>query len=345
MKIHKNRFIYLQGIFYSLSYSGISVPDIPVKMSDAIPLLKDISNIKKRNHFSLKSSPESKVDSIVSVKGLSHVYPDGTEALNGVSLDIFKGEYLVIVGQNGAGKTTLVKHFLNLLQPTDGIVKINGINAKEMSVSELARNIGYISQNPDNQIFNNTVGDEVGFALENLGYDPEEVRMRTSESLEAMGLTKFRDQHPLSLPKGDRARVIIAAILAMKPEIIVFDEPTTGQDYRGARQILEISRDLHQRGKTVIVITHHLYLMSDYAERVVVMGRGTILLDDDIRSAFHATDILKNTYLTAPQAVILSQELQKFNSGFPSLLTTKEIVDYFHSSPPEIDKSCLTFLE
>jgi energy-coupling factor transport system ATP-binding protein len=289
----------------------------------------DLNQIRSGNHFSVKKPPENKGKPLLSVKHLTHVYPDGTRALHEVSLDIAEGEYVLIAGQNGAGKTTLVKHFLNLLQPTQGSVMIDGISTEGMAVSDLAHRIGYVAQNPDHQIFNTTVGDEIRFALKNLGYEPEEVEARAGENMEAMGLTDVQDVHPLTLPKGDRARVVIAAILVMQPDIIIFDEPTTGQDYLGAKQILEISRGLHQKGRTIIVITHHLYLMSDFADRAIVMGKGTILLDKDIRTAFHATDTLKRTYLFAPQAVLLSQELQEMNTEFPPLLTPEEIVDYF----------------
>ncbi|MFL7893710.1 MAG: ABC transporter ATP-binding protein, partial [Anaerolineales bacterium] len=204
-------------IFGGLRKNGISVPKIPVRMQDAIPLLENLSTCKNSNNIVLNAPPTNRKKPIISVEALSHVYPDGTEALRDISLEISEGEYVVLVGQNGAGKTTLVKHCLNLLQPTDGFVKINGLNTAELSISDLAQIIGYVAQNPDNQIFNSTVGDEIGFALKNLGYDPEEVEARVVKSLEEMGLINMRDRHPLSLPKGDRARVIICAILAMKP--------------------------------------------------------------------------------------------------------------------------------
>jgi len=315
--------------FYSINKRGISVPRVPVNMNDALPLLESLCNTPARAGFALSEFREVSGEPLLSVQDLAHVYPDGTKALHRVSLDITEGEYVLIIGQNGAGKSTLVKHFLNLLQLTEGVVKVGGVDTEEMSVSDLARRIGYVAQNPDNQIFNTSVGEEIAFALKNLDFDEEEVEARTVESLEAMGLTEVRDMHPLALPKGDRARVVIGAILAMKPEIIIFDEPTTGQDYRGAKYILEISRDLHKMGKTVIVITHHLYLMPEYAERVVVMGKGTILLDNVTRKAFHETETLKSTFLSAPQAVRLSQEMQKLNSAFPSLLTPGEFADYF----------------
>ena len=315
--------------FYSINQRGIAVHKVPVRMNDALPLLENLSKVPMSDQFSLPESQGTSGEALLSVTDLAHIYPDGTKALHGVSLDITEGDYVLIIGQNGAGKSTLVKHFLNLLQPTEGSVRVGGVETEEMSVSDLARRIGYVAQNPDNQIFNSSVGDEIAFALKNLDFDEEEVEARTVESLEAMGLTDVREMHPLALPKGDRARVVIGAILAMKPEIIIFDEPTTGQDYRGAKYILEISRDLHKMGKTVIVITHHLYLMPEYAERVVVMGKGTILLDEVTRIAFHETETLKSTFLTAPQAVRLSQEMQKLKSDFPALLTPTEFASYF----------------
>ncbi len=315
--------------FYSIDRKGIAVQKIPVTMDDALPLLDDLSFLFSSQKFDLDVPKRNSGNSLLSVRDLTHIYPDGTKALHGVSLDIMHGEYVLIIGQNGAGKSTLVKHFLNLLQPSEGVVKVGGVDTEEMNVSDLARKIGYVAQNPDNQLFNTSVGEEIAFALKNLDFDEEEVETRTAESLEVMGLTAVREMHPLSLPKGDRARVVIGAILAMKPEIIIFDEPTTGQDYRGAKYILEISRDLHKMGKTVIVITHHLYLMSEYAERVVVMGKGSILLDENTRNAFHETEILRSSFLSAPQSVHLSQEMQKLNSAFPPLLTPGEFADFF----------------
>ncbi|MBD2621254.1 ATP-binding cassette domain-containing protein [Microcystis flos-aquae FACHB-1344] len=305
---------------------------------ESIPVTLDrgfagLNELKSFYHHSTTTPPLSSVSDplnpLLRVKNLCHTYPDGTTALRDVSLDIAEGEYLLIIGQNGAGKSTLVKHFLNLLSATTGQVMIDGRSTNSFSVSDLARSIGYVAQNPDNQIFNTTVEKEVSFALTNLGYSPEIVTQRTEASLEAMGLLEYRSYHPLSLPKGDRARVVIAAILAMEPRLVVFDEPTTGQDYQGAKAILEVSRQLHQMGKTVVVITHHLYLMPEYAERVIIMGQGTILLDAPIRQAYHQTDLLAKTYLTPPQAVLLAQKLGQL-SGYPnSLLTPQEIADCF----------------
>jgi energy-coupling factor transporter ATP-binding protein EcfA2 len=318
------------GTFYLIGKGGVKVPRIPVRLA---PALSDLELLCQSHKVSppgdLPKPPTPTGEPLLSVKGLEHTYPDGTVALKGVSLDVRQGEYVLVIGQNGAGKSTLVKHFLHLLEPTGGDVLVGGVDTRKLTVSELASRIGYVAQNPDNQIFSSTVGEEVSFALTNLGYSKDEVERRTVENLEAMGLLEDRARHPLALPKGDRARIVIAAVLAMEPEIVIFDEPTTGQDYRGARYILDVSQKLHQMGKTVIVITHHLYLMPEYAERVLVMGKGTLLLDAPIREAYHARETLSSTFLTAPQAVVLAADLsRRYGRDFP-LLTPKEVAACF----------------
>lgn len=318
--------------FYLIGKGGAKVPRIPVRLKEGLAALEPLCQ-SRRVHpptdMPAAAPPSGGV--LLSVKNLEHTYPDGTVALKGVSLDIGQGEYVLVIGQNGAGKSTLVKHFLHLLEPTQGEVLVSGVDTRKLAVSELAARIGYVAQNPDNQIFSSTVGQEVSFALTNLGYSKDEVERRTVENLEAMGLLEHRERHPLALPKGDRARIVIAAVLAMEPEIIIFDEPTTGQDHRGARYILDVSRKLHQMGKTLIVITHHLYLMPEYAERVLVMGKGTLLLDAPIRQAYHARETLTSTFLTPPQAVVLADELGRRGGQDYPLLTPVEVAACFRN--------------
>lgn len=316
--------------FYKMRQKGLDIPQIPVNLPQGIETLTGLMNAGQRPtpvEFTLP--PQREGQPVLSIQNLKYVYEDGTEALGNVSLDIQAGEYVLIIGQNGAGKSTLVKHCLNLLQPTSGKVFVQGRETRGLTVSQLAQSVGYLAQNPDNQIFNTTVEREVAFALPYLGYSPALVKQQTAKSLKAMQLWDARDMHPLSLPKGERARVVIAALLAMEPDIIILDEPTTGQDYRGACAILEVSRQLHQMGKTVIVITHHLYLMPEYAERVIVMGKGTILMDAPLRQAYHQTALLQSTYLTPPQAVLLAQHVgQLCDLNYP-LLTPQELADCF----------------
>jgi energy-coupling factor transport system ATP-binding protein len=327
---HHLRAPEVSAIYHALGQQGITLPAVPVTLAGglaALPVISTQGNLAPPPAFS--SPVIDQQPPILSAQHLTHVYDNGTQALHDVCLDIRPGEYVLVVGQNGAGKSTLVKHFLNLLQPTEGTVKVRDRDTRHLSVSELARSIGYLAQNPDNQIFNTTVEKEVAFALPYLGYPPNVVQQESLKSLKAMQLWSQRQTHPLSLPKGERARVVIAALLAMQPDIIIFDEPTTGQDYQGACSILEVSRQLHQIGKTVIVITHHLYLMPDYAQRVIVMGQGTILLDAPLRQAYHQTELLQSTYLTPPQSVLLAQELSRLSSQDYPLITPQEFAQCF----------------
>ncbi len=320
--------------FYLSGQNGSRLSRIPVRLDEgmtALCALRDECTVTPPDK--LPTPPKHNGNPLLSAQNVKYTYDDGTEALRGVSLDIREGEYVLIIGQNGAGKSTLVKHFLSLLKPTEGLVTVGGVDTRGLAVSELARRIGYVAQNPDTQIFNTTVGDEVAFALRYLDYSPQQVEERTVESLKAMGLLERREAHPYSLPKGDRARIVVAAVLAMKPEVIIFDEPTTGQDYRGAKYILDVSQRLHRMGKTVIVVTHHLYLMPEYAERVIVMGKGTVLLDAPIREAYHQVELLRSTFLTPPQAVLLAQELGRQEGHDFQLLTPQEVVACFACGP------------
>jgi energy-coupling factor transport system ATP-binding protein len=318
-------------IFHRIQLQHVSIPRVPVRMEEGIRAIHELqSTVPARPPAILPPPDSSQSDVVLATENLFFRYPDGTNALQDVNLNVHKGEYLMLMGQNGAGKSTLVRHFLNLLQPTRGDVLFYGKPTRDFRVSELASKIGYVAQNPDQQIFTTSVEEEIGFALKNLGYAATEVRLRTEESLAEMGLAHVRKAHPLSLPKGDRARVVIAAILAMRPEVIILDEPTTGQDDLGAQAILNVSAQLHRQGKTLIVITHHLHLMPAYAQRAVVMGKGKLLLDTDVRTAFHQLDVLEKTYLHPPQAVWLAQEIARI-TPLPKLVTPAEVAACFQS--------------
>lgn len=305
----------------------------PVTLDKGINLLPEL--VKNKTSITFPEIPffsPQNSSPLLSVKNLDHTYPDGTKALQNISLDIYEGEYILLLGQNGAGKSTLVKHFLNLLHSTQGDVFFRQRSTREFSVGKLAQFIGYVAQNPDNQIFNTTVFKEVSFALRHFKYSSQEINQKVETSLRGMKLWQHRDSHPLSLPKGERARIIIAAILAMNTDVVILDEPTTGQDFAGSRAILDISKELHQMGKTVIVITHHLYLMPDYAERVIIMGKGSILLDAPIRQAYHEIEILESTYLSPPQVIWLSESLSKLTKNNYPLLTAAEFANCFNNS-------------
>lgn len=314
------------SFYAALQDKGIAAPYIPVT-KDAAEQVYEI--VRPLTQITPPAWPSQGVERagppLLSMRDVEYAYPDGTQALRGISLDVHAGEYVVIVGQNGAGKTTLIKHFLHLLEPESGQVLLNGQDVCTLPVSELAQRIGFVSQNPDNQIFNTTVEAEVAFALRNLGLRGAELDERVQTSLQTLGLTDYRKRHPLALPKGARARVVVAAVLAMQPQVLIFDEPTTGQDYIDAQHILDVIHQLHQAGKTVIVVTHHLHLMPGYAERVVVMGKGVIVLDAPIRQAFHAVELLRSTYLTPPQIVQFAQRIAAREQIALPILTPAEL--------------------
>jgi energy-coupling factor transport system ATP-binding protein len=239
---------------------------------------------------------------------------------------------VAIIGQNGAGKTTLVRNLLGLLTPSAGTLVLDGRQLQTFTVGEISQHIGLVPQNPDTQLFTLSVAAEVSFALEQAGLPSVKVRHRVDDVLAAMGLTTQRDLHPFALPKGDRSRVVIAAVLAREPGIVIFDEPTTGQDYQGAIRILELTRRLHAAGKTVIVITHHLHLLPGFAERVLVLGQGHLLLDAPLAETYYRPEILAATDLKAPQIIELAQALAERERQECCALTVEELVACFSVS-------------
>jgi energy-coupling factor transport system ATP-binding protein len=260
----------------------------------------------------------------IAVEGLSYVYqPEGVLALRDIDLTVRQGEFLGIIGQNGAGKTTLLKNLVGLLTPTEGRVLIDGLDTRETAVADLATHVGLVLQNPDQQLFAPTVEEEIAFGPRNLGLDKDEIDRRVDAAIAVTGLDAFRRDFPPALAKGDRAKVIIASVLAMQPQIVIFDEPTTGQDYRGCHQIMQIARRLHQEGRSVIVVTHDMALIAEYTERTVVLYQGEVLLDDETRAVFAQTDVLRRTNVMPPQITQLAGSLPP-TLGLPTHALTVE---------------------
>lgn len=261
---------------------------------------------------------------LIKIENLSYTYSGGQPALQNISLEIGKGECVAIIGQNGAGKTTMAKHFNGLHKPSSGRVFIGGKDTARLKVSELARTIGYVFQNPDHQIFNDTVGSEVAFGLKNLGLPAAEIEERVAGALAEVGLSSYYHTYPFNLSKGQRQRVALASVLAMRTEAIVLDEPTTGQDYRESMQIMEMVRKLNEDGHTIIFITHDMSLVARYAKRVIVLCRGTVLVDGEVRSVFAQPELLKETYLSPPQITALAQSLNR-RAIPPGVLSVEEM--------------------
>jgi len=262
---------------------------------------------------------------IITIESISFTYPPPTkvQALKNVSMNVEAGEFVALIGQNGSGKTTLAKCISGFLKPTKGTIRINGRDTRNMRTSELAQEVGYVFQNPDHQLFKESVYDEVAFGLRNIGTPREEIEKKVREVLERLHLWEFKGLHPFRLGKGQRQRVAISAILAMEPEILVIDEPTTGQDRKEARVIMDLTRDLNKEGVTALVITHAMNLVAEYTKRTVALCDGQVLIDGPTREVFRQIDLLSHTFVQPPQITMLGEAL----GVNPAVLTVDEAKD------------------
>ncbi len=230
-----------------------------------------------------------KAETILEVSNVSYGYnKKAPPVIQGINVNIRQGEVVGMIGQNGAGKTTLMKCITGVHKPSSGSVKINGVDVAKLDGIERAKVVGLILQNPDNQLFQMSSYEEVAFGLKNLGISPEEVKKRVDEVLELTALEKFREVYPFKLSMGDRRKLTVASIYAMHPSLLIFDEPTTGQDYQGRYQLCDLAMRLNKMGTTIIMISHDMSLIAKYTQRTLVMGKGTILLDAPTRGCLFA---------------------------------------------------------
>ena len=232
--------------------------------------------------------------------------------IENMNLKIEKGDFVAVLGHNGCGKSTLAKLCNAIVVPQSGRVLIDGIDtADEAKLYDIRRKVGMVFQNPDNQIVATIVEDDVAFGPENLGVDPEEIRVRVDEALKSVGMYEFRHSEPHKLSGGQKQRVAIAGIIAMKPQCIVFDEPTAMLDPRGRKEVMKTAKMLNEEyGITVIFITHYMD-EAVKANRVIVMDKGRIILDGTPKEVFVNVDTLKNAKLDVPEATELTHLLIK----------------------------------
>jgi energy-coupling factor transporter ATP-binding protein EcfA2 len=257
------------------------------------------------------SAPEAAIANagipLVEVRELKFNYPDGPPVLDSIDLRIAPGEFVAIIGQNGSGKTTLAKHLVGLLHPTAGVVTLNGRDRTTMRPAETASEVGYVFQNPDHQIFAATVEDEVAFGPRNFNLAPDEIQRRCDEVLRAVGLQDARALDPFLLSKGERQRLAVASVLALRPRLLILDEPTTGLDYREQRRMMALVSELNRDGIAIVMITHTPWLVAEYARRVVLIRRGHKLYDGGVREFFFRDDLLASSSFRAPEATELSR--------------------------------------
>lgn len=253
---------------------------------------------------------------IIKTEDVTYAYHDenGTAhyALNGISLSIKRGEFVAVLGHNGSGKSTLAGHFNAIRLPTGGKVYVDLMDtADEGKLYDIRKTCAMVFQNPDNQLVATVVEEDVAFALENMGLPPAEIRKRVDDALLAVGMYDYRKQAPHKLSGGQKQRIAIAGVIAMMPRCVVFDEPTAMLDPAGRKEVMRVIRELNQTyGITVILITHHMD-EAVQAGRVIVMHKGTVLMDGTPREIFTQVDALRKASLTVPQTVEVLYDLNE----------------------------------
>jgi len=261
---------------------------------------------------------------MIEAKEIYYTYPSGVEALSGVSTVIHDKEFVSIMGENGAGKTTFVKQLNGILKPTKGAVFVNGINTRQASVAQLSRNVGLVFQNPDHQLFSETVEEEITFGLRNFGFQEREISERVTWALCILDLERYRKASPFMLSGGERKRVALAAVLAWDPRVIVIDEPTIGQDYAQKERLRQFMLKANEEGRTIIMVTHDVEFVSDCSPRVILMSKGRIVDDGDAREVLTNAETLTKASVMPPQMTQLLQQLSDF--GLPKdILNLNEV--------------------
>lgn len=261
---------------------------------------------------------------MIRVENLHFTYPNGVKALNGVSITIQSGEFVAIMGQNGAGKTTLVKHFNGLLKPTNGTVLIGEVETTRVSVATLAKNVGFVFQNSDDQLFSETVEDEVTFALKNFGFKKDVINSRVKWALTLLHLIQYRTTSPFLLSGGERKRVAIASVLAWNPQILILDEPTIGQDYRQKERLRQLILQMNTQNKTVIIVTHDVEFVAECKPRVLLMQNGQIVADGEAKKILTNPEVLLHASILPPEIVQIFLQL-------PGSLQSQKIIDIYEA--------------
>ena len=275
--------------------------------------------------FVTRSSELATRNSVIVVQNLWYSYNDEVTALRGIDLEIEDGDYVAVIGQNGSGKTTLVKHFNGLLKPTRGRVLVKGLGDREgspllrntggLTVGQLAQTVGYVFQNPDHQIFCATIREELAFGPRNLGLSEAEVRGRVEEALARFDLEPYADWPPAMLGYGLRRKIGVAAVYSMRPRIFILDEPTTGLDWRSTMELMELIKEMHRHGHTIIVVTHDMKLVAGFSQKSLVLRDGQVLVYDDTRNVFKRSEVLRDTQIEPPQITALAKRMVPY--GMP----------------------------
>lgn len=305
---------------------------IPVTLEEGVKYFSKKMKGKKVTKYKRKKVKAKKAKPIIECENLHHVYlgPPPFEALRGISFEISEGEMVGLIGQNGSGKTTLSYHLVGLLRAAnpDCRLTVAGLDATDenTTINDLTQHINYLFQNPENQLFSDTVIHEMEYGLRNRDLPEEEIAKRAEEGLKLFGIEEYKDSFIEPLPLNIKTFLATASLVALNPRILIIDEPTTGLDWESSIEIMKILKDLHSKGATIIIISHSMELISQYVDRVIVIKEGNITMDGPTREVFSQPEKLKETALEPSQITQLAQRMSKFGIP-PDVLSVSEMYE------------------
>jgi energy-coupling factor transport system ATP-binding protein len=266
---------------------------------------------------------------LIMVHDVDYVYSNGTIALKQISLNIKKGEFIAIMGQNGAGKTTLIRTFNGLIRPTKGSIFLEGENIDSKTIATLSKKVGVIFQNPMHQLFSTTLEDEIKFSLKSLDLNKEEIQIKVDQILKEFDLEKYRKRSPFNLSGGESKKLATASILCRDPDVLVFDEPTLGQDAKEINFLLRLIKSELERGKTIIIVTHNIEFTVEHVPRTILMSGGQIIADGPTQSIFTNEFLISKSSLIMPQIYLFKKELRKIGITIPKeVIRESEIINF-----------------
>ncbi|MDQ7029281.1 MAG: ABC transporter ATP-binding protein [Ardenticatenia bacterium] len=331
------RHVGLQANVATLRALGVWVPQVwelaaVLGVDDPAPAtLDELFEAAHLRLAAISPSPEAspgRTDSgtppLVRARKLSYTYPDGTQALHDITLDVQEGDFCALVGRNGAGKTTLARLMAGVLVPPPGTLFLAGRDLAGLSPREIAAHVGYVFQNPEHQFVATTLFDELAYSLRVRGVEEATVRRRVFEFLERFGLDDHMAAHPFELSRSQQRLLSVAAVLIAEPRLLILDEPTLALDRTSATALMDHLRTLNQNGTTILLITHDMQLVAEYVRTAVVMARGDVLFHGPVHQLFGRPDVLEAAALRPPLAVALSLRARAWNAHFPLLLTASE---------------------
>jgi energy-coupling factor transport system ATP-binding protein len=302
-------------IAYQLRKDGRWPGELPISLDIAQKTLREILHGNGKPVANVEKPRFIPGEPLIVAEKACFNYANGKPILKNVDLEIRRGEFIALMGHNGAGKTTLAKHLNGLLKPTSGKVVVEGLDTRQVSIARLSSKVGYVFQNPDHQIFSKNVAEELAFGPRNLKWDEERIEEAVQKSLKDIGMEGRGEDEPFFMGLAERKLIAIASILIMEPDVLVLDEPATGADFGVALRIMRYISGLHQKGLTVVIITHDVSLAANYASRLLILNKGQIALDGSAEEVFAQKDMLRACHISQPQVADLAEGLQ--DRGIP----------------------------